>query len=155
MWEMKRNVSVVRFKFRCNILISGKIIKEMPGSVASGTHCSSYLPAYEDGTECSEKSACKIQTPGNCPEGSIQDLLFYDILHSSYLPFFHCVPCVCCHSSHTLCCISHFCWSLCHVLHHPNGFLFNMFIQRMLLLSTHAMCPFYYYYYYSVALQSL
>jgi len=36
---MKRNVSVVRFKFRCNILISGKIIKEMPSSVASGTHC--------------------------------------------------------------------------------------------------------------------
>jgi len=35
--EMKRNVYVVRFKFRCNILISGKIIKEMPGSVASGT----------------------------------------------------------------------------------------------------------------------
>ena len=29
-------MSVVRFKFRCNILISGKIIKEMPGSVASG-----------------------------------------------------------------------------------------------------------------------
>jgi len=40
-WEMKRNVSVVcvclRFKFRCNILVSGKIIKEMPGSVASGS----------------------------------------------------------------------------------------------------------------------
>ena len=32
MWEMKKNVSVVRFKFRCNILISGKITKEMPGS---------------------------------------------------------------------------------------------------------------------------
>ena len=31
---MKRNVSVAR-----NILISAKIIKEMPGSVASGTHC--------------------------------------------------------------------------------------------------------------------
>jgi hypothetical protein len=29
----------VRFKFRCNILISGKIIKEIPGSVASGTPC--------------------------------------------------------------------------------------------------------------------
>jgi hypothetical protein len=29
----------VRFKFCCNILISGKIIKEMPGSVASGTPC--------------------------------------------------------------------------------------------------------------------
>ena len=36
-WEMKRNVSVVRFKFRCSILIGGKIIKELPGSVASGT----------------------------------------------------------------------------------------------------------------------
>jgi len=31
------SVSVVRFKIRCNILISGKIIKEMPGSVPSGT----------------------------------------------------------------------------------------------------------------------
>ena len=39
MREMKRNVSVVRFKFLCNIHISGKIIKEMPGSVAIGTHC--------------------------------------------------------------------------------------------------------------------
>jgi len=37
--EMKRNVSVVCFKFHCNTLISGKINKEMPGSVASGTHC--------------------------------------------------------------------------------------------------------------------
>jgi len=34
---MKRNVSVVRLKFRCNILIIGKFIKEMPGSVTSGT----------------------------------------------------------------------------------------------------------------------
>ena len=40
-WELKRNVPVVRFKFRCNILISCKIIKEMPGSVASETHCRS------------------------------------------------------------------------------------------------------------------
>jgi len=29
---------------------------------------SSYLPAYEDGTECYEMSAYKIQTPGNYPE---------------------------------------------------------------------------------------
>jgi hypothetical protein len=29
----------VRFKFCCNIVISGKIIKEMPGLVASGTSC--------------------------------------------------------------------------------------------------------------------
>ena len=33
---------------------------------------SSYLPAYEDGTECSETSAHKIQTPGNYPEESMQ-----------------------------------------------------------------------------------
>ena len=38
-WEMKRNVSVVCVCSRCNILISGKIIKEMPGLVASGTLC--------------------------------------------------------------------------------------------------------------------
>jgi len=44
---MKRNVSVVRFKFRCNILISGKIIKELPGSVASGTHRISYSKSLE------------------------------------------------------------------------------------------------------------
>ena len=29
-------------------------------------------PAYEDGTECSETSAYKIQTPGNYPEESVQ-----------------------------------------------------------------------------------
>ena len=35
--EIKRNVSVVCVCSAPNILISGKIIKEMPGSVASGT----------------------------------------------------------------------------------------------------------------------
>jgi len=33
---------------------------------------SSYLSAYEDGTECSETSAYKIRTPGNYKEESIQ-----------------------------------------------------------------------------------
>jgi len=33
---------------------------------------SSYLSAYEDGTECSETSAYKIKTPGNYPEESLQ-----------------------------------------------------------------------------------
>ena len=33
------SVSVVCVKFRCNILISGTIIKEMPSLVASGTLC--------------------------------------------------------------------------------------------------------------------
>jgi len=31
-----------------------------------------YLSAYEDGTECSETSAYKIQRPGNYPDESIQ-----------------------------------------------------------------------------------
>jgi hypothetical protein len=30
------------------------------------------LPTYEDGTECSETSAYKIQTSGNCPEENIK-----------------------------------------------------------------------------------
>jgi hypothetical protein len=37
-----RNVkekNVLLFKFRCNIFIGVRIIKEMPGSVASGTPC--------------------------------------------------------------------------------------------------------------------
>jgi hypothetical protein len=32
----------------------------------------SHLLAYEDGTECSETSANKLQTPGNYPKESIQ-----------------------------------------------------------------------------------
>jgi len=35
----------------------------------------SYLSAYEDGTNCSETSAYKIQALGNYPEESIQHLL--------------------------------------------------------------------------------
>jgi len=31
-----------------------------------------YLPAYEDGTECSETSAYKIKTPESYPKESIQ-----------------------------------------------------------------------------------
>jgi hypothetical protein len=32
-----------------------------------------YLLAYENGTECSETSAYKIQTPGSYPEENIQN----------------------------------------------------------------------------------
>ena len=31
--------NVLLFKFRCNIFYGVRIIKEIPGSVASGTHC--------------------------------------------------------------------------------------------------------------------
>jgi len=40
---MKWNMSTVRFKFRCNILIRGNMIKEMLGSVASGTSGTPYI----------------------------------------------------------------------------------------------------------------
>jgi hypothetical protein len=36
-----------------------------------------YLLAYEDGTECSETSAYKIQTPGNYTEENIQQTNSY------------------------------------------------------------------------------
>jgi len=34
-------MNVLLFKFHCNIFIGVRIIKEMPGSVVSGTHCTS------------------------------------------------------------------------------------------------------------------
>jgi hypothetical protein len=37
-------------------------------TILKPSYYSSYTPAYEDGTECSETSAYKIQTPGNYPE---------------------------------------------------------------------------------------
>jgi len=36
---ISHTTKVLLFKFRCNIFIGVRIIKEMPGSVASGTHC--------------------------------------------------------------------------------------------------------------------
>jgi len=38
------HTEVLLFKFRCNIFIGVRIIKEMSGSVASGTHCISSRP---------------------------------------------------------------------------------------------------------------
>jgi len=37
---ISHTTNVLLFKFRCNIFIGVGIIKEMPGSVASETHCS-------------------------------------------------------------------------------------------------------------------
>jgi len=61
---MKTNVSVACFKFRCSIVISGKIIKEMLGSVASGT-------TYMMVQIVSESAMCGntcLQTDNNKPE---------------------------------------------------------------------------------------
>jgi hypothetical protein len=45
----------------------------VPSSQA-GRRVYTHLPACEDGTECSETSAYKLQTPGNYPKESIQHL---------------------------------------------------------------------------------
>ena len=39
------------FKFRCNIFIGVRIIKEMPGSVAGGTHCTRIHDLYTKGNQ--------------------------------------------------------------------------------------------------------
>jgi len=44
-----------------------------------------HLPAYEDGTECPETSAYKIQTPRNYPEESIQHSKYSESLKSRIL----------------------------------------------------------------------
>ena len=43
---ISHTTNVLLFKFRCNIFIGGRIIKEMPGSVASGTHCIWYATPH-------------------------------------------------------------------------------------------------------------
>jgi len=40
---ISHTTKLLLFKFRCNILIGVRIIKEMPGSVASGTPCVYFL----------------------------------------------------------------------------------------------------------------
>jgi len=62
---MKRDVSVVRFESHCNILISGKIIKEMPGSVATGTHCTVYIKQCVSITQLSVKEGIVYPTSGS------------------------------------------------------------------------------------------
>jgi hypothetical protein len=45
------------------------------------------LSAYEVGTECSETSAYKIDTPGIYPEESIQQLRICNILEKDNAPW--------------------------------------------------------------------
>jgi len=46
--------------------------EQLCGLLLADPSYSSYLPAYEDETECPENLAYKIQTPGNYPEESIK-----------------------------------------------------------------------------------
>ena len=61
---------------------------ELDGSTAlSNINPATFIqpPAYEDGRECSETSAHKIQMPGNNPEESIQHLEHGESLKSRKL----------------------------------------------------------------------
>jgi hypothetical protein len=43
---ISHTMNIPLFKFRCNIFIGVRIIKEMSGSVASGTHCTIEFPHH-------------------------------------------------------------------------------------------------------------
>jgi len=98
-WEIKRNVSVVRFKFRCNILIIGNIIKEMPGSVASETHCISTATLNSFvllAATCSYQQynwKARLRFHDNNRYGNSQMKLIFRIWHNNIVPNFIIIPC--------------------------------------------------------------
>jgi len=69
-WRMTRFENVGVF-VRENVWLEPNIFPYKYSNILKPSH-SSYLSAYKDGTEFSETSAYKIQTPGNYPEESIQ-----------------------------------------------------------------------------------
>jgi hypothetical protein len=68
-----RNVGIFYGK-RLGLKISSQAFSRIISQHFSNLVHSSHLPVNEDGTECSETSAHKIQTPGNYSEESIQCL---------------------------------------------------------------------------------
>jgi len=61
-------MKVLLFKFRCNIFIGVRIIKEMPGSVASGTLCIKPLFMGNKRNSCTNNYSALINefNQGNC-----------------------------------------------------------------------------------------
>ena len=70
-FHLRRRVGILHTYLPMSEFYMPTFRNTVPSSYAG--RYSSYLPAYEDGTECSHTSAYKIQTPGNYPEGSIQN----------------------------------------------------------------------------------
>ena len=71
-WLGMRNVGVfIREKVWLENSLSQNFSRTNTPTFLKPSH-SSRLPAYEDGTECSETSAYKIQTPGNYQEENMQ-----------------------------------------------------------------------------------
>jgi len=61
---ISHTTDVILFKFICYIFVGVRIIKEMPGSVASGTHCifvHSTLPAPFPTENLKEVGICKVK----------------------------------------------------------------------------------------------
>jgi len=48
---ISHTTNLLLFKFHCNIFIGVRIIKEMPGSVASGTLCITVVECLQRGTD--------------------------------------------------------------------------------------------------------
>jgi len=71
LFHLRRRVGILHTYLPMSEFYMPTFRNTVPSSYAG--RYSSYLPAYEDGTECSHTSAYKIQTPGNYPEGSIQN----------------------------------------------------------------------------------
>jgi len=78
---------------KCWVFIWEKVWLENTPTFLSPIHFS-YLSVYEHGTECSEMSEYKIQTPGNYREESIQHSEHGESLKSSYVVcFMHFLDC--------------------------------------------------------------
>ena len=59
---ISHTTNVLLFKFRCNILIGVRIIKEMPGSVSCGKHCISSNSLEMCTVSCDPWARCRVQT---------------------------------------------------------------------------------------------
>ena len=69
-WVIPRRLKCISRRFGTLRLFH--LHRQVGMKFTSGMKYTSYIPAYEDGTECSETSTYKIQKPGNHPEESIQ-----------------------------------------------------------------------------------
>ena len=77
---------MTRFE-KCWGIYTGKRLNFSPKNIPKilkPSH-SPYLSAYEDGTECSETSAYKIQTSGNYPEESIEQRFLCLVEQNKYM----------------------------------------------------------------------
>ena len=73
---ISHTTNVLLFKFRCNIFIGVRIIKEMPGSVASGTPCI---------TETMKLRIKTVYDTHNFSKNIATDTLYSNTIYSAFL----------------------------------------------------------------------